>query len=695
MKIGQFFAIGVSVVGIAATCAGTLIALNQWRAMRTADEAALLTIAYGHTARFMEQTYIERGLLSQFIVGEAPPSDEAIAKLKGQQAASDIIMQSIDRSIQPLSASLRAAVSENVQQAVSSISQARLRSASEWAKPHSVETAAERTKTAREVVNSIGSGLDAVRTLGSSLETELIHLEPSVAEIAVLAWLSNDLRDAVGRRSTFISQYVGSGKAFTDDTVRSVQRLTGRIDAIFERFSMASSRISDAESLRRAFATTNEVYRQKGEARYQELIALATAGTPPPLSVTEWWEWTQSILAATLTARDPAIDAAISLSRSHSINARNRLVISLVSVLAFLSLVVGFGTIFVRKVVRPITDLTKNIETIAAGELSTQIGGQTRHDEIGLIARALEFLRTEASSAKTFAANAQSERIALEHRVRGELADDFNKTATNAFGTVTDVCAITKSAVGETTRLSIDLSGEVNIAITELNELSGSVGAIASTSEELAASIAEISRQAHASLSSVGTARDDANAASHDIEALAKLSAGIGDIVGLISNIASQTNLLALNATIEAARAGNAGRSFAVVAQEVKGLAQQTAAATVDISSRIADMQISIDRSTSSILKITHSVPEIEQAMQSIVSSVTQQDAATSEIARNIATAAARAEALRSVTLTVETSVANGALAAETAMSTMVDLGERLDDFSITTSAFVERVRAA
>ena len=82
----------------------------------------------------------------------------------------------------------------------------------------------------------------------------------------------------------------------------------------------------------------------------------------------------------------------------------------------------------------------------------------------------------------------------------------------------------------------------------------------------------------------------------------------VGEIVGLINDIASQTNLLALNATIEAARAGEAGKGFAVVASEVKQLANQTSHATDEIRAQIETMQKMTGGAVSAINTITQTI---------------------------------------------------------------------------------------
>ncbi|MET0537466.1 MAG: methyl-accepting chemotaxis protein [Xanthobacteraceae bacterium] len=120
-----------------------------------------------------------------------------------------------------------------------------------------------------------------------------------------------------------------------------------------------------------------------------------------------------------------------------------------------------------------------------------------------------------------------------------------------------------------------------------------------------------------------------AKATSDKFNGLAQATRTIGDVVKLIGQIAGQTNLLALNATIEAAQAGEAGRSFAVVASEVKSLAVQTASATNEIAGQITALQTSTSEAVDAIQGIEECMGTINTYASAIAASVEQQSKAT------------------------------------------------------------------
>jgi methyl-accepting chemotaxis protein len=132
------------------------------------------------------------------------------------------------------------------------------------------------------------------------------------------------------------------------------------------------------------------------------------------------------------------------------------------------------------------------------------------------------------------------------------------------------------------------------------------------------------------------------------IEALNEVVARIGAVADMITDIAAKTNLLALNATIEAARAGEAGRGFAVVASEVKVLATQTARSTGEIARHIGAVRAATGASVAAVARIDQTIAEISAIACSIAAAVRQQDAAATDIARNVAEMAGTADAMTS-----------------------------------------------
>ena len=141
-------------------------------------------------------------------------------------------------------------------------------------------------------------------------------------------------------------------------------------------------------------------------------------------------------------------------------------------------------------------------------------------------------------------------------------------------------------------------------------------------------------------LGRMATAAEVAEATNATMAKLGESSAEIGKVIKVITSIAQQTNLLALNATIEAARAGEAGKGFAVVANEVKDLARETAAASEDISAKIAAIQVDTGGAVEAIGRISEIIGNINDIQHAIASAVEEQTATTNEIARNVSVAA-------------------------------------------------------
>ncbi len=171
-------------------------------------------------------------------------------------------------------------------------------------------------------------------------------------------------------------------------------------------------------------------------------------------------------------------------------------------------------------------------------------------------------------------------------------------------------------------------------------EASANVQTVAASTEELTASIKEIGQSVQQQSQKAQAANLQAQSTTTAVQGLQGAAEKIGQVVMLINDIAEQTNLLALNATIEAARAGEAGKGFAVVASEVKALANQTGKATEEIGQQVRDMRAATSGCVASIEQIAETITELNSLAGQVAAAVEEQSAATSEIARSVEQAA-------------------------------------------------------
>jgi len=302
------------------------------------------------------------------------------------------------------------------------------------------------------------------------------------------------------------------------------------------------------------------------------------------------------------------------------------------------------GTLILwRAVVRPLAAISRVTEAVAEGD-AVAVPYGSRRDEIGALSRSIAVFQRAMQHNKELNRTMSAEAEARGHR-QEFLSAEIAAFAAAAERNIAELSAISEQMVESSTCLADaadHAARRTEGASAASAEASGNVRDIASAADELAASVMEIDRQVAQSNSVVERAVTDAEHTNAAVQELGEAGKRIGDVVRLITEIAEQTNLLALNATIEAARAGEAGRGFAVVAGEVKALAGQTAKATDDIARQIADMQHATQRSIAAIAAIERTIRDIGAVSGAIASAVTEQGAATQEIARSAEVAARR-----------------------------------------------------
>lgn len=331
---------------------------------------------------------------------------------------------------------------------------------------------------------------------------------------------------------------------------------------------------------------------------------------------------------------DALYDIQLERRNAESSQARNLQIIA--TLLALLAGVLA-AVIITRQITRPLRETLHAVEQIASGDLTHDMR-VTRRDEIGVLQQGIARMGTTLR----------------------ELISGIRDGVTQIASAAEELSAVTEQTNAGANSQKV----ETDQVATAMHEMAATVQEVARNAEQASHAATGADEEARAGDRVVGEAisqierlAEEVHRSTEAMSLLQQESQKIGSVMDVIKSVADQTNLLALNAAIEAARAGEAGRGFAVVADEVRGLAQRTQKSTEEIEELVASLQhgtqqvanamqgsrtltdnsVELARKAGASLEnITGTVSSIQSMNQQIAAAAEQQSAVAEEISRSI-----------------------------------------------------------
>jgi methyl-accepting chemotaxis protein len=678
---GAFVILAVSLV------ASLTIQFSQaWSERGDAKRAG--TLAAADAAIFQAAQILRTGRASaQTMIAAA---DQPLSDIKQTLARNDAQLKVVFEVVDPNLAENVAALMAKVQQDVT--------------KARDLEgglvALAAQPKAQRDVKDSeawyqtVGAIAISLSDVSRSIAGEARLADPVIGEYVLARQYSWSARDSFGTECSINRSMFNNGGTMDAKGRLQVAKLRGESGRSMAALDDLLSRSNAPRALSEAAAGVRKLFDEAYAARD---VAYANSGTAKAPNAAGWTEICNAPIDHALKVAEVALEGMSRRAGERHAAAFNHLMIIGTALLVGLAGCFAGLWMIRTRVVAPVRTLTQAIARLANRDFQTKVPTMTRADEFGTMATTLEDLRRGALDAEHLVAQqAQQQSAQVE---RGQRLEGLVKVFETKAQQLVSLLVKSSVELEGTAESMSSTAGRTNqqaaTVATAAQEAGEGVQTVASAAEELSSSIAEIARQVAHSTNITGRAVEDARRTDGIVRALAESAQKIGDVVGLISNIASQTNLLALNATIEAARAGESGRGFAVVATEVKALAQQTAAATDDIGNQIKQIQSATHEAVEAIRGIGATIEEVNGIAAAIGAAVEEQGAATAEIARNVQHTATSTEQVTRTIAGVSQAASETGSAASIVLDAAGQVSRQSESLLDEVNRFITGVRAA